>query len=214
MDQLKDLFAERVGECPVIAILRGVTPDQVVSIGRALIDCGVGIIEIPLNSPNPFESIRRLSADVGDEFIIGAGTVLTAEDVNNIKIAGGRLVVSPNSGPSIIEATVSAGMISIPGYFTPTEAFAAIHAGAHAVKLFPAEAASPSVLKAQRAVLPTDIPIFVVGGVQSNDTGEWMLAGATGFGLGGALYRPGYTADQVRTLATEFVSALPRQTRT
>lgn len=203
-----EIFETHFRRCPVIAILRGVTPSEVVPIGRALIDCGINIIEIPLNSPDPFESIKRLSADAGDDVIIGAGTVLSAADVAKVEDAGGRLVVSPNTDISVIGATVRAGMISVPGYFTVTEAFAAIDAGAHAIKLFPAEAASPSVVKAQRAVLPPHIPLLVVGGVGPDDADRWLAAGADGFGLGGALYRPGYTAAQVRAHATQFVDAL------
>jgi 2-dehydro-3-deoxyphosphogalactonate aldolase len=206
--QVHETFENHFRRCPVIAILRGVTPSEVVPIGRALIDCGINIIEIPLNSPEPFESIKRLAEDVGDDVIIGAGTVLSAADVASVQSAGGRLVVSPNTDISVIDATVRAGMISVPGYFTVTEAFTAISAGAHAIKLFPAEAASPSVIRAQRAVLPHHIPLLVVGGVGPDDAANWLAAGANGFGLGGALYRPGYTALQVRTHAMQFVDAL------
>lgn len=209
--ELTQIFLQHSERCPVIAILRGITPDEVIAVGRALMECGIHIIEIPLNSPEPLESIRRLSGDVGDKAIIGAGTVLRVSDVAAVKAAGGQLIVSPNTDPVVIAATVEAGMLSVPGYFTPTEAFVAIHAGAHAVKLFPAEAASPAVVKAQRAVLPTGFPLFIVGGVQPQDATKWLFAGASGFGLGGALYRPGYTAAQVHAAASQFVAALPRQ---
>lgn len=211
MADLTQTFTQNTERCPIIAILRGITPDEVIPVGRALMECGINVIEIPLNSPAPFESIRRLSGDVGDKAIIGAGTVLRVSDVAHVKAAGGQLIVSPNTDPMVIAATVKAEMISVPGYFTPTEAFAAIHAGAHAVKLFPAEAASPAVVKAQRAVLPPGFPLFIVGGVQPEDTTKWLSAGASGFGLGGALYRPGYTAEQVRAAALQFVAALPVQ---
>lgn len=211
MTRIADIFASHVQSCPVVAILRGITPDEIIAIGRALMECGINIIEIPLNSPEPFESIRRLSADAGDKAIIGAGTVLEVPDVAAVKAAGGQLVVSPNTNVAVIAATVAAGMISVPGYFTPTEAFTAIGAGAHAIKLFPAEAASPSVVKAQRAVLPRGFPLFVVGGVQASDAAQWISAGATGFGLGGALYRPGYSPEQVREAAMAFIAALPRE---
>lgn len=213
MAQLTDIFTDHIARCPVIAILRGITPDEIIPVGRALIKCGINVIEIPLNSPEPLESIKRLSAEAGDKAIIGAGTVLQVNDVHAVKAAGGQLVVSPNTDPKVIAATVAAGMISVPGYFTPTEAFAAIHAGAHAIKLFPAEAASPSVVKAQRAVLPAGFPLFIVGGVQAHDVAKWLSAGANGFGLGGALYRPGYSAKQVMEAASQFVAALPLQGR-
>lgn len=210
MTRLGEIFANHVKRCPLIAILRGITPEEVIPVGRALMECGVRIIEIPLNSPEPFESIRSLSADAGDKAIIGAGTVLHVADVAAVKAAGGQLVVSPNTNAAVITATVAAGMISVPGYSTPTEAFTAIHAGAHAIKLFPAEAASPAVVKAQKAVLPSGFPVFIVGGVQSSDAEKWMSAGAAGFGLGGALYRPGNSPEQVREAAMAFVAALPR----
>lgn len=211
MTQLTDTFNQHFRQCPVIAILRGITPDEIIPVGRALIACGINIIEIPLNSPEPFESIRRLSADARDQAIIGAGTVLSVADVDAVRRAGGQLVVSPNTDAAVVAATVAAGMISVPGYFSPTEAFAAIQAGAHAIKLFPAEAASPSVLKAQRAVLPPNLPIFIVGGVQADDAAKWMSAGASGFGLGGALYRPGQSAEDVRRAAKQFLAALAGQ---
>ena len=213
MAQLTDIFTDHIRRCPVIAILRGITPDEILPVGRALMECGINVIEIPLNSPEPFKSIHRLSADVGDGAIIGAGTVLRVEDVEAVQAAGGQLVVSPNTDPKVIAATVALGMISVPGYYTPTEAFAAIHAGAHAIKLFPAEAAGPSVVKAQRAVLPAGFPLFIVGGVQADDAMKWLSAGASGFGLGGALYRPGYSAEQVKEAASQFVAALPPQNR-
>ncbi len=211
MTELTSIFRRHLNTCPVIAILRGITPEEIIPVGRALIACGIKIIEIPLNSPAPFESIRRLSADAHSQAIIGAGTVLNVADVDAVKAAGGELVVSPNTNAAVIAATVAVGMISVPGYFTPTEAFAAIDAGAHAIKLFPAEAASPSVLKAQRAVLPGDFPVFIVGGVHGGDAAKWLSAGASGFGLGGALYRPGQSADDVHRAAKQFLAALPGQ---
>ena len=211
MHPLDARFYDYLNERPIIAILRGVTPAEVIPIGKALISAGIRIIEISLNSPNPFESIRLLSETSGPEALIGAGTVFTARDVARVKDAGGELVVSPNTDGAVIEATRAAQMISVPGFFTPSEAFAAIHAGAHAIKLFPAEAASPAVVKAQRAVLPKNIPLLVVGGVTADDTGSWLSAGANGFGLGSALYCPGQTASQVHDQALRFVSALSRR---
>lgn len=203
-----EIFRKYLAECQIIAILRGITPDEILPVGRALIAAGIRIIEIPLNSPEPFESIQRLAEDASAQAIVGAGTVLNVSDVAKVKQAGGQLVVSPNTDVTVIAATVKADMVSVPGYFTPTEAFAAIHAGAHAIKLFPAEAASPAVIKAQRAVLPRDVPLLVVGGVQFNDVAPWLGAGANGFGLGSALYRPGQSASAVHDQAVCFVNAL------
>lgn len=208
MNSLIETFHRYLAECPIVAILRGITPDEIVAVGEALTSAGVRIIEIPLNSPDPLESIRRLSMSVGDSALVGAGTVLQMDKVAGVKSAGGQLVVSPNTDMSVISATLDSSMISIPGYFTPSEAFAAIHAGAHAIKLFPAEAATPAVLKAQRAVLPKHVPILVVGGVTKDDVGDWLSAGADGFGLGGALYRPGHSAGEVRKNAMTFVAKL------
>lgn len=201
-------FRDYLANCPIVAILRGITPDEVVPVGRALIAAGIRIIEIPLNSPDPFESIHRLSNDAATQALIGAGTVLDVADVAKVKNAGGQLVVSPNTDSAVIAATLQAQMVSVPGYFSPTEAFTAIHAGAHGLKLFPAEAASPAVVKAQRAVLPPQIPLLVVGGVKVGDVSAWMSAGASGFGLGSALYRPGHAASLVHEQAVRFVNAL------
>lgn len=207
MSALTD-FRRHFAICPLVAILRGLTPDDAVAIGEALIEGGIQIIEIPLNSPDPFGSIGRLSAAFGDRALIGAGTVLDPAKVARVSQAGGRIVVSPNSDPAVIGQTVAAGLVSAPGYFTPSEAFAALAAGAHALKLFPAEAAGPSVVKAQRAVLPPEVPLIVVGGVTPDLISGYLKAGASGFGLGGALYRPGDKPDDVRGRARAFVDAL------
>lgn len=203
-----DIFARRFAQCPLVAILRGVTPGEVEGIGAALIGAGVRIIEVPLNSPEPLESIARLARRFGDEALIGAGTVLDPADVSRVAEAGGRLIVSPGTDPQVIAATVEAGLVSAPGYFTPSEAFAAIRAGAHALKLFPAEAAPPAVVKAQAAVLPKGIPLIVVGGITPDKMAAYRAAGAHGFGLGGAIYQPGMTPDEVATRARSFVAAL------
>ncbi len=195
-------------QCPLIAIIRGVTSDEAEAIGAAIFDAGIRIIEVPLNSPDPLASIQRLAANLGDRALIGAGTVLDPAQVAEVQGAGGRLVVSPNTNSEVIRATVAAGMISSPGYFTPSEAFAALEAGAHALKLFPAEGAAPSVLKAQRAVLPKDVPLIVVGGVQPDNMRPWLDAGATGFGLGSGLYAPGRSADESAERARAYVAAL------
>lgn len=200
-------FARYLGECPLVAIIRGVTPDEVVAVGEAILKAGIRIIEVPLNSPEPFHSIRALADAVGDRALVGAGTVLDALSVARVKDAGGQLIVAPNSNVHVIEAAVSAGMVAAPGYFTPTEAFAALDAGAQALKLFPAEGATPSVLKAHRAVLPAGVPVLVVGGVKPETMKEWRDAGARGFGLGSGLYTPGRSPDEVHSRALAYVEA-------
>jgi 2-dehydro-3-deoxyphosphogalactonate aldolase len=201
-------FRQCFEQCPLVAIIRGVTPDEVEATGRALIEAGIRIIEVPLNSPEPLESIRRLAAAFGDRALIGAGTVLKVEQIAQVAEAGGRIIVSPVADVEVIAATVDAGLVSSPGYFTPTEAFAALRAGAHALKLFPAEAAPPAVVKAQRAVLPRDVPLIVVGGVTPDKVAAYRAAGADGFGLGGALYRAGQPPEETATNARAFVAAI------
>ena len=202
------LFRRKFADCPLVAILRGVKPDEAIAIGHALIGAGIGIIEVPLNSPDPLRSIELLARHFGDDALIGAGTVLSVADVGAVARAGGRIIVSPSTDFDVIAATAAEGIVSAPGYFTPSEAFLAIKAGAHALKLFPAEAASPAVVRAQRAVLPRDIPLLVVGGVTADTVGMWLDAGADGFGLGSALYKPGQTADQVGAQARAFVESI------
>ena len=203
-----ELFKRYFDACPLIAIIRGVTPDEVEMVSEAIFAAGIRIIEVPLNSPNPFESIRRLSARMGERALVGAGTVLTVSQVREVERAGGRLAVSPNTNPDVIRATVHAGMVSAPGYFTPSEAFAAIDAGATALKLFPAEAVSPMVVKAQRAVLPSDLPLLIVGGVTPETMQPWLVAGANGFGLGSGVYKPGQAAEDITRQARAYVQAL------
>ena len=202
-------FHANFAVCPLVAIIRGVTPAEVEGVGRALIDAGIRIIEVPLNSPDPLTSIGLLAKSFGAEATIGAGTVLREEQVLAVADAGGELIVSPSTKPGVIAATVTRGLVSSPGYFTPSEAFDALDAGAHALKLFPAEAASPAVVKAQRAVLPKDVPLIVVGGVKPATMADYLAAGANGFGLGSALYRPGQGAAEVAAQARAFVDALP-----
>ena len=201
-------FQARFSECPLVAILRGVTPNEIEAIGEALVDSGIRIMEVPLNSPDPLVSIARLSARMGSRATVGAGTVLNVEDVAAIRAAGGELVVSPCTDARVIAATVAAGMVSCPGFFTPSEAFRAIGAGAHALKFFPAEAAHPGVLRAQRTVLPEGIPVLVVGGVAPDAMRQWLDSGADGFGLGSGIYRPGQTPAETRTKARSYLAAL------
>jgi 2-dehydro-3-deoxyphosphogalactonate aldolase len=196
-----------LSQCPLVAILRGVRPDEVEAIGEAVHGAGIRMIEVPLNSPEPLESVRRLAARFGDRALVGAGTVLTPTAVADVKAAGGRLVVSPSTKPAVISATAEAGMISLPGYFTPSEAFAALDAGAHGLKLFPAEGAAPEVLKAQRAVLPKEVPVLVVGGVSPDNMASWTAAGADGFGLGSGLYKPGQSPEETGEKARAYVAA-------
>ena len=203
-----DRFRTLLAECPLIAIIRGVKPDEVEAIGDALYEGGIRIIEVPLNSPDPLASIGRLGARLGDRALIGAGTVLQPREVEAVRAAGGQLIVSPSANPGVIAASAAAGMVSCPGCFTPTEAFSALDAGAHALKLFPAEAATPAVLKAMRTVLPKDVPILVVGGVTTDSMRPWLAAGANGFGLGSGLYRPGQSPADTLAKARAYVAAL------
>lgn len=203
-----ELFLAAFAQCPLVAILRGLHPDDAEAVGTALIDAGIRIIEVPLNSPEPFVTITRLAGLAAGRALVGAGTVLDVAAVARVAAAGGQLVVAPSTDPQVIAATVDAGMVSLPGFFTPSEAFAALAAGAHALKLFPAEAASPTVLKAMRAVLPRDIKVLPVGGMTPDSLAGWSAAGADGFGLGSALYRPGSSAAEVAGNAAGFVAAV------
>ncbi|MGN6270288.1 MAG: 2-dehydro-3-deoxy-6-phosphogalactonate aldolase [Sphingomonas sp.] len=204
----RETLAAAMARCPLVAILRGVQPDEVEAIAAALIDAGFAMIEVPLNSPDPLTSIERLAHRFGDDALIGAGTVIETGQVRAVREAGGQLVVSPNSDAQVIAASAEAGMVSLPGYFTPSEGFAALKAGATGLKLFPAEAASPAVLKAQRAVLPRETPVLVVGGITPDNMAPWREAGADGFGLGSALYKPGRSAAEVGAQAAKFVAAI------
>jgi 2-dehydro-3-deoxyphosphogalactonate aldolase len=201
-------FNTHLAACPLVAIVRGIRPEEAGAVGEALIAAGIRIIEVPLNSPDPLNSIALLSARFGDQATIGAGTVLDPDDIPRIAGAGGRIIVSPNADLAVIAATAAAGLVAAPGYFTPTEAFAALKAGAHVLKLFPAEAASPAVLKAQRAVLPRDVPVLMVGGITPDNMRGYLDAGANGFGLGSGLYSPGRSAAEVGERARAYLAAL------
>lgn len=192
---------------PLIAILRGVRPGEVVAIGESLLEAGFRVIEVPMNSPEPIESIRRLAAAYGERARIGAGTVLTVQQVHDVAAAGGTLIVSPNANPDVIRATKAARLWSGPGVATPTEGFAALEAGADLLKLFPAEQIGPGVVKAWRAVVPQGVPLVPVGGISPGNMREYVAAGADGFGLGSALYKPGMTPADVRKAADDFVIA-------
>lgn len=192
---------------PLVAILRGIRPEEALDIGRALADEGLRIIEVPLNSPEPLDSIRLLAAELGQRCLIGAGTVLQPEQVAQVAAAGGRLIVMPHADTAVITAAKRAGMYCIPGVATPTEAFAAVRAGADAIKLFPAELLTPTVLKAWRAVLPRDLAVLPVGGITPETMTPYIAAGANGFGLGSALYAPGRDASDVARRARAFAQA-------
>jgi len=204
----REMLADAMARCPLVAILRGVRPDEVEGIADALVEAGFAMIEVPLNSPDPLASIARLARRFGDDVLVGAGTVLDAGQALSVREAGGRLIVSPNTDVEVIAASAAAGMVSLPGYFTPSEGFAALKAGATGLKLFPAEAATPAVLKAQRAVLPRDVPVLVVGGIGPDTMAPWRAVGADGFGLGSALYKPGRSAAEVGAAARAFVAGL------
>jgi len=203
-----ELLHRYLDQCPLVGIVRGVTPGEAEAIGEAIFEAGIRIIEVPLNSPQPLKSIELLAKKFGDDVLVGAGTVLDPSDVGQVWDAGGKIIVSPDTNVDVIAATASIGLVSSPGYLTPTEAFAAIRAGATALKLFPAEAASPAVLKAQLAVLPKDVPVLAVGGVKPDTMKPWLDAGATGFGLGGGLYRSGQSASETLEKAKDYVTGL------
>lgn len=206
-------FDAALAHCPLIAILRGVRPDEVEEIGEVLVESGFTLIEVPLNSPEPLESIARLVKRLAGRAVIGAGTVLRESDVGAVAGAGGMMIISPNTHCGVIAETAARGLVSLPGVGTPSEAFAALDAGATGLKLFPAEASSPQVLKALRAVLPGSTRLIPVGGMTPATLGPWWDAGAAGFGLGSALYRPGLRADEVSTRANAFVDALAELAR-
>lgn len=192
---------------PIVGILRGVKPGEVVDIAAALVDAGVGAIEVPLNSPDPLESIRRLCDAFGDQALCGAGTVLTTDAVEGVVQAGGKLIVTPNTDPAVIEHAVALGLTVMPGFATPTEAFAAIRAGARALKLFPAGTFGPGHLKAVKDVLPRDVAVYAVGGVGAGNLDAWRAVGVDGIGVGGELYRPGDNAADVAERAARLAAA-------
>jgi 2-dehydro-3-deoxyphosphogalactonate aldolase len=200
-------FAPFLAPLPLIAVLRGITPEEIPDVAGALYDAGFRVLEVPLNSPRAFASIALLAQRHGDDCLVGAGTVIEVADVARIRDAGGRLVVMPHADTAVVRAAKAAGLVCAPGVATPTEAFAAIAAGADGLKMFPAEALPPAALKAWRAVLPKQVPVFAVGGIRPETMAAYWAAGAAGFGTGSNLYRPGATPADVRAAAAAFAAA-------
>jgi len=207
METEKPSLAAALARCPLVAILRGVAPNEVAEVATVLVDAGFAVVEVPLNSPDPLRSISTLNERFGEAVLVGAGTVIATDDVSRVAGAGGRLVVSPNTDPLVIEETKRLGMVSIPGACTPTEAFRALAAGADALKLFPAEALSPAAVKALASVLPGQIPLLAVGGIGAANMAEYLRAGAAGFGIGSSLYKPGKPLAQIARDAKSIVDA-------
>jgi 2-dehydro-3-deoxyphosphogalactonate aldolase len=201
---------EFMAELPLIAVLRGLSPDHALQVGQILVEAGFRILEVPLNSPHPYKSIRILAEAFGDHALIGAGTVTRQEDVVEVANVGGALIVSPHMDPAVIVEAKWKMMSCVPGVATPTEAFAAIHAGADGLKLFPAQVVSPGVVKALRAVLPPKTILLPVGGITPGEMAEYFAAGADGFGLGSELFKPDYSVDEIRQRAQRFVAAARR----
>ncbi|MCX2784078.1 2-dehydro-3-deoxy-6-phosphogalactonate aldolase [Microbulbifer thermotolerans] len=197
-------FATYIAELPLVAILRGVTPDEVIGIGEAVRSAGFQVIEVPLNSPDPYSSIRMLAQTVGKEVLVGAGTVLTVEEVRAVADVGGRVIISPNTNVAVIRETKRLGLVSVPGFCTPTEALAAADAGADALKIFPASSLGPEGFKVIAAVMP-DLPVLAVGGIAPAAMPEYLDAGISGFGLGSGLYRAGMDCAQVYENAERYV---------
>lgn len=192
---------------PLVAILRGMRPDEAEAIGDALVEAGFAIVEVPLNSPEPLDSIALMARRLEGRAVVGAGTVLSPDAVVRVEEAGGTVIISPNADSRVIGEAAARGLVSLPGVATPTEAFAALGAGATAIKLFPAEGADPAVLKAMRAVLPPATRVLPVGGIAPDNMVPWIAAGAAGFGIGSALYKPGRSATEVGDNARRFTEA-------
>lgn len=201
------MHQQLTGRLPLVAILRGLEPAQAVEVAEAIVAAGFDILEVPLNSPEPFKSIGAIAAALGDRALVGAGTVLAVEQVDALADIGARLVVSPNCNPQVIARSARQGMVSLPGVLTPSEMFAALDAGASGLKIFPAELFSPAAVKAVKAVLPAAAPVYVVGGIHADNMRDYLAAGAAGFGMGSALFKPGKPLDQIATDAAAIVAA-------
>ena len=201
-------FEQCFAAMPIVAILRGIAPREAVSVGEALVAAGITILEVPLNSPAPLDSISRLARAVGDRASVGAGTVLEPEQVDAVFEAGGQIVVSPNCAAAVIRRTRARGMVSLPGCLTPSEAFAALKHGAHAVKLFPGELVTPNVAKAMAAVLPRKTRLLIVGGVSADSLKDWRGGPVQGFGIGSSLFKPGVTPDEAGRRARALTDAV------
>lgn len=200
-------MSDSLAELPLVAILRGVTPARIEGVAGALFEAGFRAIEVPLNSPEAFKSIESLAKQFGARCLTGAGTVLTTADVDRVADAGGKLLVTPNTNPQVISHGVAKGMTVMPGFFTPSEGFAAIAAGARALKLFPASTGGTDHMKAMLAVLPKDVPVYAVGGVGAANMKEWRKCGAAGFGLGSELFKPDFSDEEISTRARKCVAA-------
>lgn len=201
------MHPELADRLPLVAILRGLEPERAVEVGRVLVDCGFDILEVPLNSPRPLESIAAMAEALGERALIGAGTVLQSTQVDALAEIGARLVVSPNCNPQVIARTAHHGMVSLPGVLTPSEMFAALDAGASGLKIFPAELFTPAAVKAIRAVLPLSVPVYAVGGINPDNMAQYVAAGASGFGVGGSIFRPGKPIAEIERDARALVEA-------
>lgn len=205
-----DRWNEALRTLPLVAILRGIRPEEAIAVGEALVEAGFKVLEVPLNSPDPFDSIKALTSTMGERAVVGAGTVLSVADVEILKAVGGQICISPNANPDVIRRAKALGLISLPAFFTATEAFIAMEAGADALKLFPAELAGVTGLKALKAVLPKNLPVLPVGGIDPDGMKAYRDAGAAGFGIGSAVYKPGDTPERVYVKAKAFTDAWAR----
>ncbi len=205
MSTLLETWLQKI---PVVAIIRGVQPDEVVDIGTAIFEAGIGVIEVPLNSPDPFKSIEKLSSALGDRCVIGCGTLLDEDSAQRVADAGGQIAVTPTTDTAVIKKCLELSMVPKPGWATPTEAFAAYHAGARYLKLFPAGTYGAGHIKAVRAVLPSDTKLLAVGGVGAHNAAEWLTAGVNGFGIGSEIYQAGRSATEVYQRSSEIVEAI------
>lgn len=210
VDSPAQLRTEVQKHLPLVAILRGLEPERAVDVARAIFDAGISMIEVPMNSPQPLRSIAAIVNEFGNRALIGAGTVLDVETVDALADIGARLVVSPNCNPAVIRRAAEQGMVAMPGVLTPTDMFAALEAGATGLKIFPAELFSPAGVKAVRAVLPQDCPIFLVGGINAENMTTFLMARATGFGLGSALFKPGKPIEDIARDAAQAVAGFKK----